>query len=130
MNKQRKTKQKIIFVEGTPHSDQIKSGESAVNICLLNKIKQNPIFKRKKWTLILDLLIENHYDDGTIANSKSIAAWSDVNYNTVWRLKNFLLEHEYLELINRNGLVAFSQELVLVKDGEGEVVTPKMTHRF
>ncbi|PQZ61809.1 hypothetical protein CQ057_22815 [Ochrobactrum sp. MYb49] len=130
MVNKRKKKQKLVYFEGVPSQIGIGPGESGVNIKLINEIKANAIFKRKKWPRILDLLVENHYEDATIADSQSVAHWADVNYNTVWRLKNFLLEQQLLILINRNGLVGFEPRLVMVKNSDGIIIEPKLQTRF
>ncbi|NNU62877.1 hypothetical protein [Ochrobactrum soli] len=130
MSNKRKIKQKLVYFEGVPVEAELAGGESGVNKEILERIKGHPVFKRKKWPLILDLMVENHFEDATVADSASLANWADVNYNTVWRLKNFLIENDYLILINRNGLSGFNPQFVLVKDHEGQLVIPKLQVRF
>lgn len=126
----RKIKQKLVFFEGIPVEAELVAGQSGVNKETLDRIKAHPIFSRKKWAYILDLMIENHFEDAAVVDSASLASWADVNYNTVWRLKNFLIENEYLILINRNGLSGFNPQFVLVKDQDGKIVIPRLQVRF
>ncbi|WP_285540935.1 hypothetical protein [Brucella sp. NBRC 12950] len=95
---------------------------SGVNSRIVKEIKTSPVFKRSKWPGMLDFLIDNHYDDATIVSSDSVAKWAAVNYNTVWRMKNYLLEKEWLVLINRNGLMRFNPTLVLVKNRHDRII--------
>jgi hypothetical protein len=130
MSNKRKIKQKLVYFDGVPVEAELAGGESGVNKEILDRIKAHPVFTRKKWPLILDQMVENHFEDATVADSASLANWADVNYNTVWRLKNFLIENDYLVLINRNGLAGFNPDFVLVKDHAGNIIIPKLQVRF